>query len=135
MSSLPPRPPSLYCTDLDKLDLRFRPKAVELIARAAEWRVPVQIVQTLRTPEEQALFVRTGRSWTPFSKHLPDPVSGLSRAIDISPYEVYQLNGPDKPVQRASDPVWQVLGQIGEALGLRWGGRWKVPDCYHFELI
>lgn len=31
--------------------------------------------------------------------------------------------------------VWNVLGEIGEANGLKWGGRWKdFPDSPHFEV-
>lgn len=34
----------------------------------------------------------------------------------------------------APKEVWEVMGQIGEAHGLKWGGRWKeLPDCPHFE--
>lgn len=30
--------------------------------------------------------------------------------------------------------VWETMGEIGEAHGLKWGGRWKdLPDCPHFE--
>lgn len=30
--------------------------------------------------------------------------------------------------------VWETMGEIGEAYGLKWGGRWKdLPDCPHFE--
>ena len=34
----------------------------------------------------------------------------------------------------APQEVWQAMGEIGEAHGLKWGGRWKdLPDCPHFE--
>ena len=34
----------------------------------------------------------------------------------------------------APDAVWQVMGEIGEANGLKWGGRWKeLKDSPHFE--
>jgi len=35
----------------------------------------------------------------------------------------------------ASDPIWLRIGTIGEALGLRWGGRWTQKDMGHFEYI
>lgn len=31
-------------------------------------------------------------------------------------------------------PHWKRLGEIGESLGLAWGGRWKMRDYPHFEL-
>lgn len=34
----------------------------------------------------------------------------------------------------APQEVWNVMGEIGEAHGLKWGGRWKdFADCPHFE--
>jgi peptidoglycan L-alanyl-D-glutamate endopeptidase CwlK len=34
----------------------------------------------------------------------------------------------------APKEVWEVMGEIGEACGLKWGGRWKdFPDSPHFE--
>lgn len=35
----------------------------------------------------------------------------------------------------APDVVWQTMGEIGEAHGLTWGGRWKeLADTPHFEV-
>lgn len=112
---------------LNDLSPRFRPLAVELLARLVEAQIPVLIIDTLRTPAEQAENLRKGVSWTPHSKHL------TGDAIDLCPYAVFDLHGPDKLQWDASDPVWQQIGPIGEALGLRWGGRWKVKDMGHFE--
>lgn len=99
----------------------------ELIARLAETGIAVMIVDTLRTPEEHAANLAAGVSWTARSKHL----DGL--AIDLAPYETYQLHGPDKLKWDATDPVWARMGAIGERLGLRWGGRWQQKDLGHFE--
>lgn len=111
---------------LDALSARFRPLAIELLARTIEAGIPVMIIQTLRTPEEHAANLAKGVSWTTHSKHLDGD------AIDICPYETWALHGPDK-LQWSDDPVWQRLGTIGEALGLRWGGRWQQRDLGHFE--
>jgi hypothetical protein len=113
---------------LDDLEPRFRWIAMELIARAAEAGIPVMIVDTLRTPQEQAENIAKGVSWTTHSKHL------TGQAIDVCPYAVYQLRGPDKLQWGGDDPAWEQLGGIGERLGLRWGGRWKQRDLGHFEL-
>ena len=51
------------------------------------------------------------------------------------PYSLWSLHGPVKLDWDATDPVWQKLGAIGEALGLRWGGRWKQADMGHFEYV
>lgn len=114
---------------LDDLSPAFKPKAIELLARLAEAGIPVMVIDTLRTPEEHAANLANGTSWTTHSKHLDGD------AIDICPYETFLLSGPDKLMWDAANPVWQKIGPIGEALGLRWGGRWKQKDMGHFELI
>lgn len=111
---------------LDSLSLRFKPLAIELLARATEAGIMVMVIQTRRTPEEHAANLAAGVSWTKHSKHLDGD------AIDICPYDIYALNGPDK-LQWGDGPVWSALGSIGEALGLRWGGRWAQRDLGHFE--
>ena len=113
---------------LDDLSPAFRPLAIELLARCVEAGIAVMVVDTLRTVEEQRGNIRRGVSWTQNSRHL------TGDAIDIAPYEVWLAKGADKLNWDASDPVWQRLGAIGEALGLTWGGRWKQRDMGHFEL-
>ncbi len=115
---------------LDDLDPRFRPLAYALIAKAAEHLIPVMITCTGRTAAEQAVALASGASAVTHSKHQ----DGL--AIDIVPYLIYDAHGPDKLNWTDTDPAWAVLGTIGEALGLRWGGRWHTPhDPGHFEWI
>lgn len=101
--------------------------AVEFLARLCEAGVPVLIVDTLRTPEEHRQNLANGVSWTKRSKHL------TGDAIDIVPYDEFHLNGPDKLMWTSSHPAWEKIGQIGEALGMGWGGRWQVKDMGHFE--
>ncbi len=114
---------------LNDLAPAFRPLAFELLARFTEAGIPVMIVDTLRTSAEHAANVAAGVSWTTKSKHL----DGL--AIDVCPYEAFNLYGPDKLRWNSDDPAWQQMGAIGEALGLRWGGRWKQKDMGHFEYV
>lgn len=115
-------------TSLDALDPRFKPLAIELLARCVEAGIAVRIINTKRTEEEQRAILARGASWVQRSKHQ----DGL--AIDICPYSVFDLNGPDKLQWDGSDPVWEKIGLLGEALGLRWGGRWAKKDFGHFEL-
>lgn len=119
---------------LDDLDPRFRPWAVELLARLTEAGIPVLIVDTLRTPAEHAANLQNGTSWTARSRHL----DGL--AIDICPWAEFRLHGPDKLAWNGADPVWARVGAIGEAIEapaggrIVWGGRWRQRDLGHFEL-
>ena len=70
---------------LDDLSDRFRPLAIELLARCVEQRIAVVIVDTLRTDEEQAKYLARGVSWTTKSKHLPQEPDGKAEAIDVAP--------------------------------------------------
>ena len=114
---------------LNDLSPRFRPFAIELLARCVEEGISVMVIDTLRTPQEHAENLARGVSWTTKSKHLSGD------AIDVCPYAQYDAHGADKLLWDSGDPVWQRIGAIGEALGLRWGGRWKQKDMGHFELV
>jgi lambda repressor-like predicted transcriptional regulator len=126
---------------LADLSDRMRPLAVELLARCAEARICVLIVDTLRTKAEHEQNLQNGTSWTTLSNHLDGREfrrTGMpgSDAIDIAPYEIWQLHGADKLQWDVADPVWQRLGEIGEGVGLVWGGRFgppAKPDLGHFE--
>jgi hypothetical protein len=116
---------------LDDLDPRFRPLAIELLARCVEAQIMVMIVDTLRTKDEQAAYVAKGVSWTMNSKHL------LGLAMDICPYDVYLANGPDKLQWDERHPLWPKIGAIGRRLGLKWGivKNGTHMDLGHFEYI
>lgn len=62
-------------------------------------------------------------TWTLESKHI------VGKAVDLVPTK----DGVTKwwtPPRR----VWERMGEIGEAAGLQWGGRWKdKSDTPHFE--
>ena len=118
---------------LDDLDPRMRFVVVEFLARCVEAKIPILILDTIRTNKEQEANIAKGVSWTKNSKHLPRRPSGKSYAIDVAPYYMFNMYGPDKLQWDGSDPVWQRIGAIGEGLGLVWGGRWKKKDMGHFE--
>lgn len=112
---------------LNDLSERFRPLAVELVARCVEAGLAILIVETRRTLAEHQANVARGVSWTTHSKHIDGD------AIDLAPYDIYELHGPDKLQWNSADPAWQRMGALGEALGLVWGGRWTHRDMGHFE--
>lgn len=101
----------------------------EPVRSAAWWMVyaarqagyPLIITSSVRTREEQARLVTTGRSQTMTSKHL----QGLAFDVDI-----FGMDRDDVPQW-----FWQQLGPWAESsLGLRWGGRWStLRDYGHFE--
>lgn len=134
---------------LDSLSSDFKPLVIQLLARLTERNIPVMIVQTSRTPDEQKANLASGASKILASKHLPRALRGViagtaddlkSDAIDLCPYATFQICGPDKLAWKDDDSpeaaaAFKAIGEVGEMLGLRWGGRWHDPhDPGHLEL-
>src|SRR5712691_2249664 len=122
---------------LDSLSSDFEPVIFQVLARLVERQIAVLIVQTSRTADEQQANLIDGTSHIRLSKHLPRKLRGLkfgvlndekSDAIDLCPYDLYQLHGPRKLAWNANEAAWRIIGEIGERLGLRWGGRWEIAD-------
>lgn len=110
---------------LNDLDPRFRPLAEELLRRIKEAGIEIVVIDTLRTEAEHLKNLKNGTSKVKRSKHC----DGL--AIDIAPVICLKLKN-----WAPYHPLWKKIGLIGEALGLRWGGRWKSPyDPGHFEYV
>ncbi len=135
---------------LDSLSAAFKPLVFEVLARLTERGVMVMIVQTSRTLSEHEANLANGTSTVQYSKHLPRRLRGFPLAyadadkcdaIDLCPYELYQVAGPDKlawaeKASAESYKAWKAIGEVGESLDLRWGGRWINPhDPGHLELI
>lgn len=123
-------------TSLDSLDPRFKPIAIEFLARLVEQRIVVLIVNTRRTDAEQADAIARGVSWVKRSKHQ----DGL--AMDVVPYDLALLHGDDKLLWNTNDPVWLRIRDIAERLGLRSGARFTPlnaigvgKDPGHVELV
>jgi peptidoglycan L-alanyl-D-glutamate endopeptidase CwlK len=97
----------------------FRPLCEELLQRCAKIGVPCRIVDIIRDEAQQKQKLADGLSWTPHSKHLPQPPEEKSEAIDIVPLSVLSEHKPDWD---PTHPDWQRIGEVGKGLGLRWGG-------------
>lgn len=105
--------------NLSDLDSRLLPIAQELIAKSAAAGVPLTIVCTLRSMQEQELSVQHGTSWTLKSMHLPHPPEGKSLAIDVVPTSLM-----GEKWWAPKNPLWWVVAQIGVDLGLKSGMDW-----------
>ena len=131
---------------LDSLSSDCYPRACQWIARVTARGVAAMVVQTSRTPAEHAVNLAAGTSGTARSLHLPRylrwPVGvpivegDKADALDLAPFAVWSLHGPDKLQWNTTDPAWAVIGEECERAGLRWGGRWASPfDPGHGEVI
>jgi peptidoglycan L-alanyl-D-glutamate endopeptidase CwlK len=49
-------------------------------------------------------------------------------------YDIAVFDSRGRYVTDGSDPRYLRVGEIGESLGVEWGGRWKAPDVSHFQL-
>lgn len=93
-----------------------------LITIGRRWGLPVVLTEAGRSFARQKSLVRQGLSQTLKGKHLSGD------AVDI---DMLGFAPDDVPVE-----VWTWMGELGEALGLRWGGRWKsLRDLRHFEVL
>lgn len=129
---------------IEDLHPYFRDKASLFVVALVEARIPIIITDTLRTWEEHQANLARGASWTKVSLHLEHTHRGSTMlkgalAIDVVPYETYELHGPDKLQWNRNDPIWARMGAIGRTLGLKWGvWQWEGGvlvnvDPGHFE--
>ncbi len=96
-------------------------RAYWLVVIGRFYGLPVIITSSTRTQAEQDEFVASGASLTRNSRHL------FGNAFDID----MQGHPPDTVPQ----DVWDWMGELGEYLGLKWGGRWRLlRDFRHFEV-
>ncbi|WP_255990821.1 M15 family metallopeptidase [Chitinolyticbacter albus] len=105
----------------------FLQHVAELIRKAPELGLTLTGGELYRTPEQQALHIKNGRSKTMNSQHLK------RLAIDLNFFETT----PDGKLNlvQDSDAVRQ-LGAFWESLDTanRWGGNWQsFKDAPHFE--
>ena len=94
------------------------------------------VTSTYRSQEEQDVLYQQGRTtpgkivtWTHHSRHTERD------AFDVC---VLKQGKPVWDVKADVDeddiPDYLELGQIGEAVGFEWGGRWSKPDYPHFQM-
>ncbi len=101
-----------------------RAKAEQLVTLAAGRGVRIKLTEGYRPPERQQALLDAKKTqakpWWSFHQH------GL--AFDWVPLDPQGRAWWEAPLS-----VWQTVGQVGESLGLTWGGRWRTPDKPHFE--
>lgn len=107
---------------------RLRDKARALVRLSANQGITIKVISGTRSYEEQAALYAKGRT-APGPKVTNakpgDSWHQHSVAWDIGVWE----NG----TYVGDSPKYRQVGEIGESLGLEWGGRWKFVDLPHFQ--
>lgn len=111
--------------------------ALKHVALCTAKGITLLIYCTLRSNAEQTELYKIGRTLpgkkvtnarAGESKHNPDK-NNKSSAYDAVPL----LYG--KPIWDSKDPVWAIVGALGESVGLVWSGRWQgsIRETAHWE--
>lgn len=123
--------------------LRQCHRDIQVVAMAVIEKIDFTVLEsTIRTKEQQAQYVKEGKSKTMNSKHLLVP----SQAIDIAPYPIDWTNR-ERFAYLAG--YWLGVAERFKSLGLitsdfRWGGDWNrngetkdenFSDIPHIEII
>lgn len=117
---------------LGKVHPLLRRKVEAVIIQLAAEGLTVEVVQGLRTAQEQNdLYAqgrtKPGRKVTNAKAWQSNHNYGL--AVDLCPF----VDG--KPDWNASNATWFRIGEAAERQGLEWGGRWaKFRDLPHVQL-
>lgn len=106
----------------------LRERAAKLVELAAKEDITIKIISGLRSYEEQDDLYAQGR--TKPGKVVTKAKGGQSWhnhgcAFDIGVFEGSNYLG--------ESPHYRAVGELGESLGLEWGGRWKFKDDPHFQ--
>lgn len=125
---------------LEDLDPELQVRAKQHVIACAARGIDLLIYCTYRNNIEQAKLYAQGRTtpgnivtWAEpgTSKHnVTANGKPAARAYDCVPLK------SGKAVWNSADPVWQIVGEEGEKLGLSWAGRWpkKKREFPHFEI-
>ena len=139
------------CNDINALADTTKQKAILLFQKCKANGIELVMVETKRELITQLIYYLQGRldtddipelnkirktlnlyelpedkakakiTWTLKSKHIE------GKAFDV----VVKVDG--KLSYNISGKMWEMIGSIGESVGLVWGGRWKERDYPHFE--
>jgi len=129
-------------TSINKLALVNR--QLVMVVNLALSRSPfdLTIVEGLRTKELQLHYFTTKKSKTLNSRHLADPVTSLSNAIDIGVFESGKINWKNiSNYKRLAVLMFEAADELNVLI--RWGGDWNADgsindetflDLVHYEI-
>jgi len=112
-----------------------QPRAHALVKAAKDAGIDLLITSTYRSNEEQAALYAQGRTkpGAIVTNARPgDSYHNWRCAFDVVPLR----NGkPVWGISGADGDLWRKIGEMGEAVGLEWAGRWtgKLREMAHFQ--
>lgn len=114
---------------IDDLEPHTRDLCVEFLAKASNAGIGLRVTHTLRTFDEQNHLYAQGRTLP--GKIVTNAKAGQSphnfgMAFDVC----FEGREPYPPI---TDPRWEFIGKMGEALGLNWGGPNGKGDKFTFD--
>lgn len=114
---------------IEDLEPATRAMCEDFLARCRAAGIALRVTHTLRTLDEQAKLYAQGRT-------LPGPIVTKARpgssahnfgaAFDVCFDE-------RRPYPPETDPRWLAIGQLGELVGLSWGGPNGKGDRFTFD--
>lgn len=114
------------------LDPDVAAKATQLFKLANQKGIELVVTATYRSFGDQVVLYNQGRTTPgPIVTYAPAGWSlhNHRRAFDVA---IKNFVGDETP-ENYFDGPWGVIGRMGEALGLEWGGRWHHADRPHFQ--
>lgn len=103
--------------------------------KMAEAGIPWMFTCIYRSQSEQDALYALGRTkpgrvvtWVKISRHTGRTAFDIAILRDGKPVWDVKVSVNDNDM-----PDYLEAGQIGEACGLEWGGRWNPPDYPHFQ--
>lgn len=113
----------------------------EFERRAAMQTIPIRVTQTLRTLAEQQAYWEIGRAqqkdgvWIETGKVVTHAKPGESAHNFGMAFDICFIGKTIAECYPPHDDIrWRQLGELGEAIGLAWGGNWTGwKDFPHFE--
>lgn len=112
--------------ELSGLNRRPANLAAWLVWYMARFGAHVHVTEGRRTPARQRFLFAQGRT-------RPGPIITNTLASRHLTGRAFDIDFVGVRADQVHPAWWQFVGHVGEALGLRWGGRWALRDFRHFE--
>lgn len=142
----PPLPPAVFVTkevemvrpdlgsasrDWDKLYPDFRQRLLVVFKIMKErYGYDMALIEGYRSPERQAMLASQGSSVTNAGAYQSYHQYGLAADCGFFRDGKLVISEKDPWAMRG----YQLYGEVAEAAGLVWGGKWKMMDLGHVEL-